>query len=87
MEKTIRKTRKIVIDQMLGDINIPTRSLILEPSAGSGDLVEGILPYYVKGDNPIHCVELNKELRETLINKGFTVIGSDFLQLKPNPIF
>lgn len=85
MEKTIRDTRKLVIEQMLFGININDNSLILEPSAGSGNLVEGILR---KNKNvTIHCAELNKELRNTLIDKGFVVIGNDFLNINPNPIY
>lgn len=85
MEKTIRETRQMVIDQMLCNTTIPDGSLILEPSAGSGNLVEGILR--INKNVTIHCSELNKELREELINKGFTVIGNDFLKIEPNPIY
>lgn len=85
MEKTIRKTRPLVIAQMLKGALIPESSKILEPSAGSGDLIEGIQNRYKLVD--IDCVELNKELRETLISKGYNVIGNDFLKLTPNPIY
>lgn len=85
MEQTIRKTRQMVIDQMLSGVNIPDGSRILEPSAGSGDLVEGIYNYNSKVD--VDCVELNKTLRESLYDEGYNVIGKDFLNLKPNPIY
>ena len=76
MEKTIRKTRQMVIDQMLGGIEIPDMSLILEPSAGSGDLVEGI--YNHNSNVIVDCIELNKEMRDKLISEGYNVVGSDF---------
>lgn len=85
MEKTIRKTSQSVINQMIGNVIFQNGSRILEPSAGSGDLAQGILEH--NPDVLLDCVELNKELRETLINKGFNVIGEDFLQLKVNEIY
>jgi len=85
MEKTIRKTRQIVIGQMLDGINIPNGSLILEPSAGSGDLVEGI--YNHNSQSIVHCVELNRELKTELLREGYFVIHSDFLAMTPHPIY
>lgn len=85
MEKTIRKTRPIVINQMIGNVIFQNGSRILEPSAGTGDLAQGILEH--NPDIILDCIELNKEFRETLIEKGFNVIGSDFFQLQPNPIY
>ena len=64
MEQTIRKTRQLVIDQMLKDVVIPDDSHILEPSAGEGDLALGI-----KGKFPsakVDCIELNLERFNTL---------------------
>jgi phospholipid N-methyltransferase len=85
MEKTIRQTRQLVITQMLKDINIHDGALVLEPSAGSGDLADGILLQFP--NIKIDCVELNKELRTALSNKGYNVIGNDFLTLTPTPIY
>lgn len=79
MEKTIRITRQIVIDQILKHISLNNNkeTKVLEPSAGKGDLVNGILKVYPKID--IECVELNKELREILLKNGYKVVGTDFL--------
>lgn len=85
MEKTVRETRKMVIDQMLRSTIILPNIKILEPSAGSGNIVDYLIGLNKNLD--IDCVELNKELRQTLINKGYNVIGNDFLELKPNPIY
>ena len=75
-EKTIRETRQMVVDQMIGNIIIPDNSFILEPSAGSGNLAKGILAKNFTAN--IDCIELNKEKRELLKKNGFNVIGSDF---------
>lgn len=75
----------MVIDQMLNDMFKFGFPLILEPSAGTGDLVEGI-----QALNPtahIDCIELNKESRDVLVKKGYNVIGNDFLSQTPNPIY
>lgn len=79
MEKTIRVTRQFVIDQILNYVNLNNSPMtkVLEPSAGKGDLVKGILDAYHNLD--LDCVELNKESREVLIEKGYNVVGNDFL--------
>lgn len=85
MNKTIRNTRQVVIDQMLKHCPIVRPSMrILEPSAGSGDLADGILRKwdFLSVDN-IDCVELNNDLRNALKSKGYTVMGSDFLKFNP----
>jgi hypothetical protein len=85
MQKTIRETRPMVIDQMLRNTIILPNCKILEPSAGSGNIVDYLMSL---GKNlNIDCVELNKELRQTLIDKGYNVIGNDFLELEPNPVY
>lgn len=85
MEKTLRETRPMVIEQMLKNTIILPNCKILEPSAGSGNIVDYLMK--LNKSLEIDCVELNKELRETLISKGYNVIGNDFLELKPNPVY
>jgi len=57
---------------------------ILEPSAGTGALLEA-----VKNRNPYndrysyHCIEQNAERRATLQGKDYTVIWDDFLTFSP----
>ena len=81
--KFIRETRQTVIDQMLEGVQIIPGSRVLEPSAGSGNLVQGILNKYPYLS--LYCVELNKELRDILKSKKFNVIGEDFFKLTPDP--
>ena len=82
MEKTIRETRQIVIDQILNGLDLSNKD-ILEPSAGKGHLVEGILKAFPKVKS-IDCVELNKENREILFERLFNVVGNDFLKFETN---
>jgi len=80
MEKTIRKTSLSVVHQMLQECRFDVEVSILEPSAGSGDLIDGILNISPFTHCKIDCIELNKELREQLRAKGYNVVGEDFLK-------
>lgn len=67
----------------LWERNGPKR--ILEPSAGSGAILEYIARHAGMGrnnDRVLHCCELDPELNAMLQGKGFTVVGSDFLEFK-----
>ncbi len=57
---------------------------ILEPSAGSGDLVDWVQFLVPRLKFDIDCIELNKEKREELISKGYNVVGEDFLKFDTN---
>ena len=67
---------------------------ILEPSAGKGDLAEAIMEAMKAGLgygnhrslNPdrIRCVEIHPELQATLRGKGFSLVGTDFLNFHPD---
>lgn len=52
---------------------------ILEPSAGKGDIVEGIRDSYKFRHRGISAIEKDHDLRATLRGKGIKVIDSDFL--------
>ena len=80
MEKTIRKTSLEVVHQMLQECRFDVNDTILEPSAGSGDIIEAIKYYLPILNLDIDCIELNKELREQLRAKGYNVVGEDFLK-------
>jgi len=54
----------------------------LEPSAGYGLLADGIKAY--NSNVRIECVELNQACKDTLKEKGYPVVGSDFFLFKPN---
>jgi hypothetical protein len=84
MGKTIRKTSRLVINQILAFCNSGIKT-VLEPSAGSGDLVEGIIDFYK--DIEVDCIELNNELRRVLKQKGYNVVGEDFMQFNSSKLY
>jgi len=57
--------------------------LILEPSAGKGDLVEAVRNKFSQYGQKIDCIELDGTLQATLSGKGFDVIDSDFMAYQP----
>jgi predicted RNA methylase len=49
---------------------------ILEPSAGSGHIADAL----VAEGFDVHCVERHERLRQLLVLKGRTLVGSDFIE-------
>lgn len=85
---TIRETPIWLVEKMIGhiDLNIDNRLNILEPSAGLGKIVDGLLISFLKIDN-LHLVELNNEKCNVLkeqykFNSSIKVYHSDFLLWK-----
>jgi 16S rRNA G1207 methylase RsmC len=75
--KYIRKTSAEVASKMIKELKIGFRNpTILEPSAGEGDICDQIS--YAYPESQLDCIELNKEKRERLIEKGYNVVGEDF---------
>lgn len=77
-----------IINKMLSGIDFRTIKSILEPSAGSGNIVEEIISklkyaygsYYNKDKKfDIDTIELNENLQHILKGKGFRVVHDDFL--------
>jgi hypothetical protein len=64
--------------EMVQAANIWPEEYVLEPSAGRAAIANAI--HAIEPEAYLHCYELNPENRAYLENKGFTVIGSDFLQ-------
>lgn len=59
---------------------------ILEPSAGKGDLLDSIRGRV--GNSVIDCFEIEEDNRKKLTAiSGVNLIGSDFLEAEPNPIY
>lgn len=67
-------------------LGIGSGNLILEPSAGKGDILDTINR---KSNNPpkIYCIEKHFELQAILREKGYPVIHNDFLTYNPDIIF
>lgn len=64
------------------------RAYILDPSAGSGSLLEYVNSIF-KYDNwgkpsAVHAVEIDQDLRSVLMGKNIDVVGEDFMQFSTN---
>lgn len=72
-----------LVEQLMTAACLEAGSRVLEPEAGSGCIADA-----VKKVTPnVDCVELNHLLRELLELKGHRLIGSDFLELPPQPVY
>jgi predicted RNA methylase len=72
------ETPEWLVEKMLDQAGIQPGDVVLEPSAGKGAIAFAICR--IEPLATIHCYELNLGNRAYLEGKGFTVIGSDFLQ-------
>ncbi|PSF33472.1 hypothetical protein C7H19_20090 [Aphanothece hegewaldii CCALA 016] len=64
-----------VCDYLTAKTDIQSPSLVLETSAGTGELAKNLSQTSAK----IHCIELVPEFRLKLTQQGFIVVGSNFL--------
>ena len=74
-------TPKRIIEKILGSVNTDAR-YFLEPSAGRGDLAEAINVtngFHWRQGIEIDCIESSSDLCSILTEKGFSVVGSDWL--------
>jgi hypothetical protein len=76
-------TPKDLIEKVLGFAYINESDLVLEPSAGKGDILDVISKERNSKKN-LHAVEINPTLREMLKLKGYEVVASDFLSYNPS---
>ena len=76
-------TPKNVLDQLTKDIDWTRVETILEPSAGSGNIVEYakemLKNIRYRHEIDIDCIEKDFDLRSTLIGKDYRVVHDDFL--------
>lgn len=63
--------------------------LVLEPSAGDGDLAEAgqTRDFYKRREIKIDCCEIDATKHPLLREKGLTVVGLDFLQFGDGAIY
>lgn len=54
-------------------------SMILEPSAGKGDILDYLVEYHGIAKGNVYAIEANPELQFVLAGKGYRVLESDFL--------
>lgn len=84
--KDFYPTPENIINKMLCDIDFKMIHSILEPSAGSGNIVEAIKKKesfysttYNKVNYDIDCIEADQNLQHILKGKNFRVVYNDFL--------
>lgn len=75
-------TPKPVIDQMLEIVSLEDGMLILEPSAGLGDIIHQVK---LRCNCTIDAYEVNHSLCNILKMKGYHAEQQDFLTVKPQP--
>ena len=77
-----------VIRKMLSDYSNLKDLTILEPSAGSGSILDEIsykIPGYFRSKpKNLYCIEPNEDLRAVLTKKGYNLIGHDFFNYTGN---
>ena len=84
--KDFYPTPENIINKMLFDIDFKMIYSILEPSAGSGNIVEVLkqkekfyTTHYNKFSFDLDCIEADQNLQHILKGKGFRVVYNDFL--------
>lgn len=80
--KDFYPTPKNLIDKMLFGLDFTMIKNILEPSAGSGNIVEALRQkekYYDRYHFDIDCIEVDQNLQHILKGKNYRVVYNDFL--------
>lgn len=68
-----------LVERMMDKVDWSKVHFALEPSAGKGDIAEGMRRRLKGKRSQIECVEIDPDLRSVLEGKGFCVVGTDFL--------
>lgn len=82
-----------IVHQLVQVANVHDRMVVLEPSAGHGAIADALRTAdstTVDGGlaNPtIDVVEINPELQQQLIRKGYPIVGRDFLTFHPGGLY
>lgn len=78
-------TPRDLLERICSDVDWSMVGTVLEPEAGKGDICDFITErikadYYRRHDKcDIDCIEINGELRKTLVGKEYRVVHDDFL--------
>lgn len=72
-------TPKTLVDQLVEQADIGPGMTVLEPSAGKGDIADAAR---VAGAQ-VDTVEISPKLQQILEAKGHHIVGSDFMQFRP----
>ncbi|MEL6613450.1 MAG: hypothetical protein AAFQ53_15230, partial [Bacteroidota bacterium] len=74
-----------IVKQMLDRAGIEDGDLVLEPSAGKGDIADAIRSAHPGAT--LHVVEQLSTLRDILQKKGHELVGRDFLDYAPGSVY
>jgi hypothetical protein len=90
---TFYPTPRLLAEALIAPLKLD-KGYVLEPSAGKGDILDTIKAKYLynRYDNTydnhrmprMYAVEIQPELRAILADKGYTIVGEDFLQYVPD---
>lgn len=69
------------------DAQIHEGDRLLEPSAGDGALVKQVIRYVHVPPTVIHCIEIDRDLVNTIHDLGFLCMHGDFLTRQPNKMY
>lgn len=74
-------TPLLLVERMMKKVDWSKVQFALEPSAGKGDLANGIRNRMKQEKKPcqLDCVEIDPDLRAVLRERGFHVAANDFL--------
>jgi hypothetical protein len=78
-------TPKTIVQRMIDLADIQDGETILEPSAGNGNILDGVNDY-IQDNNlnaEIHGIEWNYTLREILELKQYKLVANDFIEFVP----
>lgn len=76
---TVRETSPTVAMKLVEKAALTDYLDLLEPSAGTGNIIDCIVENYTFAGLGIDCVELNKEKFMALKSKGYRSYNADFL--------
>ena len=78
-------TPPAVVDVMLRRARLEPGLLVLEPSAGSGNIADAVRA--AQAGVAVHCIEPNGRLREILKLKGYALIGFDVTDVMGQAVY
>lgn len=73
-----------LVKKLIEQTGVSPGDTVLEPSAGKGDIIDE-LKSQLGNRVSVDAIEINHSLREILTEKGYKLIGLDFLETPPTP--
>ena len=80
--KDFYPTPRKLMEQIFDGVDWKKVKVVLEPSAGKGDMAQFVLEQMEKNycyEPDLDCIEIEPELRNTLTGAGFRVVHDDFI--------